>query len=217
MTKLESPGIDVAVSDNHYWQPVSLNKGIYVASRASIPERSEMWREYRTYGYDIISTWIDEAGEGETENFEELWYRISGEIFNCKYFILYAKKEDFPLKGALVEIGMALAHYKPVIVVLPFEPEGRTLRPVGSWIKHPCVAVVKCIQDAFDMAIGIVRHPAVFEPFTITISAEEIDKMIDEVDPTFKDRIKPWADQLAADSVACGEMEYGPDYPSNKA
>ena len=28
--------------------------------------------------------------------------------------------------------------------------------------------------------------------------------------------ILAWAQRLAADSVACGEMEYGPDYPSNK-
>lgn len=112
---------------------------IYVASRASIPERSAMWRRLRDeQGWPIISTWIDEAGEGETASFAELWARIEGEIRASKAFILYAERNDFPLKGALIEVGMALGMGKEVAMVLPdIVLTERTARPVGSWIHHP--------------------------------------------------------------------------------
>lgn len=45
---------------------------IYVASRASIPERGAMWRRFRAQGVPITSSWIDEDGEGQTADFREL-------------------------------------------------------------------------------------------------------------------------------------------------
>lgn len=122
--------------------------GIYVASRASVPERSTMWRELRDDGAPIISSWIDEAGEGETADFSELWTRILSEISSCQGLVLYAEKTDFPLKGAFVEVGMALALNKPIAIVLDFEPSGDTLRPVGSWIRHPNVRRAANVADA---------------------------------------------------------------------
>jgi len=183
MKKLESPGVPVAVGGyDPWWEPVS--KGIYVASRASIPARSAMWREHRLHGWDIISTWIDEAGEGETESFDELWLRISQEVQSCEYFILYAEKEDFPLKGALIEAGMALAYNKPIIVVLNFEPEGRTFRPIGSWITHPLVHIVKTVQDALDMTHGLTTHRYYDDTTWATTRNMDND-------------IKVWAEELA--------------------
>lgn len=122
---------------------------LYVASRASIPARSAMWRELRDkHNFDIVSTWIDEAGEGETNDFVELWTRIWREISGCDGLILYAEKDDFPLKGALVEVGIALGMDKRVAAILPFELENRTLRPVGSWLKHPNVYVCTTMIQA---------------------------------------------------------------------
>ena len=57
-----------------------MSDAIYIASRASIPERSAMWRQFRDSGIDITSSWIDEAGAGETADFGELWARIMNEI-----------------------------------------------------------------------------------------------------------------------------------------
>ncbi len=111
---------------------------IYVASRASIPARAEMWRNLRDdYGWQITSTWIDEAGEGETSDFTDLWDRITCEIAAARKLVLFAKEEDFPLKGALIEAGIALGMGKPVIVCLPgVSLEERSKRPIGSWIAH---------------------------------------------------------------------------------
>ncbi|QOJ19521.1 MAG: hypothetical protein HRU77_01695 [Gammaproteobacteria bacterium] len=114
-----------------------MNNGpiIYVASRASIPERPAMWRALRAQGLRISSSWIDEAEEGQTDDFADLWHRIESEIRSSNGLILYAEKNDFPLKGALIEAGMAIGMGKPVAVVLPGEPffEPPTYRPIGSY------------------------------------------------------------------------------------
>lgn len=125
---------------------------IYVASRASIPRRYAMWRKFRAEGVPIISTWIDEAGEGETGDFMELWDRITSEIADAKKVVLYAERDDFPLKGAIIECGIALGLGKPVIVCLPgVQLEGRTMRPIGSWIAHRNVRRIDSVAEALKL------------------------------------------------------------------
>lgn len=123
--------------------------GIYVASRASLPQRGEMWRHLRASGWPIISTWIDEDGEAATGDFGDLWTRIAREVTSADGLILYAQRDDFPLKGALIEVGMALAAKVPVIAVLPgVELEPRSMRPVGSWLAHPGVRICPTLGEA---------------------------------------------------------------------
>jgi len=123
--------------------------GFYVASRASNPERPAMWREYRDDGVPIVSTWIDEAGEGQTVDISELWQRIDTEIASAAALILYVESGDFPLKGAFVEIGMAIAHGLPIYVVAPdVRLEPRSLRPLGSWAAHPSVTFCASVKEA---------------------------------------------------------------------
>lgn len=122
----------------------------YVASRASLPERPAMWQMHAQHTADIISSWIWEAGNGETEDFGELWTRIRREIITCDALVLYVEPDDFPLKGALIEVGMALALGKPVRIVAPgVELQGRTFRPLGSWIKHSKVKFFDTVDAAF--------------------------------------------------------------------
>lgn len=110
---------------------------IYAASRASVPERPQMWRNLRDHaGYKIISSWIDEAGPGETASMEDLWTRVLREIEYCTRLVLYVEPDDFPLKGALVEVGIALGCGKPVYVVAPRIQIGADYRPIGSWLAH---------------------------------------------------------------------------------
>jgi fermentation-respiration switch protein FrsA (DUF1100 family) len=129
--------------------------GIYVASRASTPERPAMWRALRDAGHPIISTWIDEAGEGETACNRELWQRIEREVTAASALVLYVEPQDFPLKGAYVEAGMALAAGVPVIVVAPgVELQERTLRPLGSWAMHPLVSFAEDVEAALLLGEG---------------------------------------------------------------
>lgn len=123
--------------------------GIYVASRASSPERPAMWRALRDAGWHITSSWIDEAGEGQTASFTELWGRIEREIRGSLGLIVYAEPEDFPLKGAYLEAGIAIGAGLPVAVVMPkVELEARSDRPVGSWIRHPGVTICRSLEEA---------------------------------------------------------------------
>ena len=125
----------------------------YVASRASIPERSAMWRHLRDHGAEIVSTWIDEAGEGETADMTDLWRRIAHEVGEADALILYVEPDDFPLKGALIEVGMALGPGKRVLVVAPdLKLEPRSMRPLGSWAAHPLVTFHQTIRHALQHA-----------------------------------------------------------------
>jgi hypothetical protein len=117
-----------------------MNTPLYVASRASIPARSEMWRYLRdVQGWNIISTWIDEAGPGETADMCELWRRITKEVAKAKVLIAYIDRDDLPGKGVLVEIGMALAEDKLVILLLAGMTFAEAPKLVGSWFNHPNV------------------------------------------------------------------------------
>ena len=134
---------------------------IYVASRV---KHAAMWRELRNTYPAIGSSWIDEAGEGETDDLGELWIRIVREVSECKALVLYVEQEDFPLKGALVEVGVALALGKPIYAALPHVPlEARSFRPLGSWANHPLVlrqhrsdALMRSLVQAltFDSTVG---------------------------------------------------------------
>ena len=125
-------------------------KGIYIASRASIAKHPENWRKLRDVDrFNIVCSWINEAGAGETDDFSELWSRIESEIKSCERLILYVEPDDFPLKGALIEVGMALSLGIQVFVVAhDVVIEKPNFRPIGSWINHPLVKVVDSMDTA---------------------------------------------------------------------
>jgi nucleoside 2-deoxyribosyltransferase len=96
----------------------------------------------RAAGAPIISTWIDEAGEGESADLHDLWGRCISESKNCDALIVYREPEDV-LKGAWVEIGAALAVGRPVYAV---GLNGFTISKYRG-IKH-----FDCLADAFKAA-----------------------------------------------------------------
>jgi hypothetical protein len=107
-----------------------------------------MWRDLRDSGVRITSSWIDEDGEGQTEDFGDLWQRIENEIRRSSALVLYVEPSDFPLKGALVEVGMALAIGLPINVVAPGVFLERSMRPIGSWAAHPSVCFFEDVRAA---------------------------------------------------------------------
>jgi hypothetical protein len=127
------------------------NVGTYIASRASLPERSAAWRRLRDDGWKITCSWIDESGAGESADLSDLWSRIEREISGSERLVLYVEPEDFPLKGALIEVGMAIAHRIPIRVVAPgvvLDPV--SFRPIGSWVRHPLVAFADSMDEALE-------------------------------------------------------------------
>lgn len=115
--------------------------GIYVASRTRHAPR---WRDLRDGGWPICSTWIDEAGPGETSDFADLWTRCIREASECSALILY-REDDEPLNGALVEAGAALAHGKTVFGVGAFK----------SFSSHP---LFKACGLDYALSAAMARH-----------------------------------------------------------
>lgn len=104
-------------------------------------------------GWKITASWIDEAGAGASSDLGALWVRIETEIARSERLVLYVEPEDFPLKGALVEVGMALAQRIPIRIVAPgvvLEPT--SLRPIGSWMRHPRVVFCNTLEEALEGA-----------------------------------------------------------------
>lgn len=84
---------------------------IYIASKV---KHAKKWVDFRDDR--IISTWIYEAGEGESASYAALARRCLDEIRRCDWFVLYCEPSEI-LKGALIEVGAALALGKQVRVV----------------------------------------------------------------------------------------------------
>jgi hypothetical protein len=129
---------------------------IYTASRV---RHAEKWLAMRRAGVNVTARWIDEAGEGQTGDFGVLWERILQDVTRSNSLLIYCEPDDVPLKGALVEAGMALALRVPVVAVLPgvvLEP--RSMRPIGSWLSHPLVTIAKSIDEALEVC-GVRVQP----------------------------------------------------------
>ena len=113
---------------------------IYTASKT---RHAKYWQQLRAQGVNIISTWIDEAGPGQTKDPAELAQRCLTEIVKCDALLLYITDTDEPI-GAFFEAGAALAIGKPVMVVAP-------LYKIGIFKYHPLVTHFMCVADALDL------------------------------------------------------------------
>lgn len=93
---------------------MSNRHGIYIASKTKHADR---WRFLRDkIGEPIISTWIDEAGEGQSADLDDLWRRCISEASSCALLIVY-REPDEVLKGGWIELGAALACDVPVYAI----------------------------------------------------------------------------------------------------
>lgn len=183
---------------------------IYVASRASVPERAAMWRRFRAQGVAITSSWIDEDGEEQTEDLANLWTRIVSEIEQANVVVLYAESGDFPLKGAFIEAGIALGMGKHVFVCLPdVELDPRSCRPIGSWINHPRVSRIDDINGAVKIATSFSYSTITFCDESLSPLEQEMerDAMIETIAQLEKDCDE--LRQVARMSLQQFEFQYG--------
>lgn len=101
-----------------------MKQKIYVASKT---KHAPMWKQLRDEGFPIVSSWIDEAGLEETLDWNDLWSRCINEASTATTLIVYVLPGEI-LKGALVEVGAALSHNVPIIII------GNPTKQ-GSWWK----------------------------------------------------------------------------------
>ena len=124
---------------------IDVRKGIYIASKAKHGQR---WRALRADGVPIISTWIDESGEGETADWGGLWMRSIREASGATAVVVYNEPEE-RMKGALVEIGAALSHNVPVFWSGPDrDPEDKEY----TVVRHPLVTRCASLGQAVRLA-----------------------------------------------------------------
>jgi hypothetical protein len=90
---------------------------VYIASKTC---HANNWRALRASlagSMKIACSWIDEAGPGESADLADLWRRCIREAAAADALIVYGQHTDGPLRGALLEVGAALAAGRPVIQV----------------------------------------------------------------------------------------------------
>lgn len=117
--------------------PATGSAPFYVASKV---KHAPEWRALRDAGWNVIATWIDEAGEGQSDYYE-LSIRCLKEISAAEFVLLYAETEDI-LKGALIEAGAALALGKQVRMVGSFRNFSRV------FYQHPLVTRYATVPSA---------------------------------------------------------------------
>lgn len=118
----------------------SAPRGIYIASKAKHGGR---WRELRASGVPIVASWIDEAEEGATSDWADLWSRCIGEASGAVAVVVYVEPYEIH-KGSLVELGAALHAGVPVFWVGP---------EYSTAPRHRLVQRVETIERAIAMAV----------------------------------------------------------------
>jgi len=88
----------------------------------------------------IVASWIDEAGHGQTLDWADLWRRCVREVAFADVCVVYREDSEL-LKGALIEMGVALAKDKRVFFV--GNPGGIDA------VNHPSVTVFDSVEKAF--------------------------------------------------------------------
>ena len=97
-----------------------------------------------------MSTWIDDAWMGVTIDHAELWVRSIREAISADVCLLYVEDGEI-LKGALVELGAAIAAGRRAIWVGPtsIEEPGRGRR-IHTVTNHPAVTPVRDLEAALE-------------------------------------------------------------------
>lgn len=114
---------------------------LYVASTIN---HHGMWkdirRKWKANNIDIVSTWIDKIDPVHGDRhvtplrFAGEWIENYREVTAAKAVLCFADPRD-NLRGALIEIGIAMGQHKPIIIC------GTQDHPSwGSWQYHPLVS-----------------------------------------------------------------------------
>lgn len=117
---------------------------VYVASQTHHAEQwLEIGQEWRLQtGHQIISSWPQMVYDGvpeSTYNSKVFWQKNVSEIQDANVVLVFADTGDV-LRGALVEVGVALATEIPIVCVGDHTS-------YGTWRHHPLVYNVDRLAD----------------------------------------------------------------------
>lgn len=105
---------------------------IYIASKAS---HRPAWRALRDEGVPIISRWIDVDDKYSVDpaelDFQALWDTCVEDVLACDVLVCYVAPGEV-LKGALIELGIAIGAGKQVLLV----GDRDEFLKNGTWINY---------------------------------------------------------------------------------
>jgi hypothetical protein len=123
---------------------------VYCASKA---KHAPWWQALRAAGLDICATWVDwefnHSGAVPTPaDWAAHWERCVTEARDCDVLLLHAIDGEVQ-RGALIELGAALATNRKVFIVSPYD---------WSWKHHPQVQCFDTLADAIKAIIPRVSN-----------------------------------------------------------
>lgn len=122
-----------------------MEHAIYTAGKTWQAEKFRWLRD--TVGFNVCARWIDLAPESEFVLNEKpkLWQMCMEDVARCDFVLLYSEEESEEQRGALVEIGAAMALNKPIYAIgkcRSIMPNGIsdvafTHHPLWNWVHDP--------------------------------------------------------------------------------
>lgn len=129
---------------------------VYVASKLN---HEAMWKklreEWRMLGVEILSRWLDTVvpdDVGTQYDFDKCWLENAQDVAHADALVVYKADGDGTLRGALVEVGMALSWGIPVIIT--GVGVGDVHSDFGSWQFH---SLVRHVAD-LDAVSALLRE-----------------------------------------------------------
>jgi hypothetical protein len=117
---------------------ISFPKRCYVSSKL---RHKQLWLDS---GLDIISSWIQGEQLSDPSELSDMWVRYFEELQDCSCLIMYLEHGDKP-KGALIELGAAVAHNKPIYIIWDSTPK-QLENLVGTIVHHHSVTVTTSLE-----------------------------------------------------------------------
>lgn len=129
---------------------------VYIASKLTYAERFRAYREaWKADGIDLHARWFDQAcielGDEKLgpEDFHIFWLVDEEDVKASQALIVYGEQQD-KLKGALIEVGIAIGQGLLVILV-------GDCPDFGTWQYHPLVVRAGSFEHAKTMILRRFR------------------------------------------------------------
>jgi hypothetical protein len=117
---------------------------VYIASKIKYAARFRKLRhEWKKHNIELHARWFDQAqleDIASPEDFHVFWLVDQHDVKTSNILIVYGEQDDH-LRGALVEVGIAIAHNIPVIIV-------GDSPSFGTWRHHPCCIEASSLEYA---------------------------------------------------------------------
>lgn len=123
---------------------------IYVSSKRN---HIQIWKSYKTKGFNIISSWINVEGAIDVEILGSVWWPIwLAEAATAAYLIFYCRPGEVNHTSNLLEIGSCLTHGGSILHVGVSDTMKTLDGQMADFTYHPRWYRCSDLEKAFDIA-----------------------------------------------------------------